>query len=140
MAIALESPVMQITPTGVVPVSLVSSVNVEYPGPALHFEFNGTSTPGTPQTLITQVVTLGYLWKLRRIEMISRAYSDFRVLLNADIVKTGKTSPAESTVSLPFDPWISLINPSTVSIVYDQVDGPVLDITARLYYTQEIPA
>ena len=136
MAKALESPVF--TASG--PVSVVmdnAAITVEFPGPALVLEASSTSTPTILQTLISVTPTAGKLWKLRRVEMVSRGYSDFTVLVGGQIKKQGKTSPTESTVSLPFEPWVPAVAPELIEMTYQQDSGPALPIIARIYYTEE---
>lgn len=137
MTKALESPVIEIATSTPITVTIPDPVNVEFPGPALFLEATADSTPGTPQDFITQVVPINKLWKLRRVEVVSRAYAEFKVTLDGDIIKEGKTSPNETTVSLPFDPWVSAVNPSEIKVVYDQTSGPAVPVTTRLYYTEE---
>lgn len=137
MSKALESPVMQVSSASPLVVTIPDPVNIEFPGPGLFYEFSGASTPGTPQTLISQVIPPGVLIKLRRVEVVSRAYSEFTVLAGVAVIKEGKTSPDETTVSLPFDPWHPSVNPEVIQVKYSQIDGPAIPIRARLYYTQE---
>jgi hypothetical protein len=134
---ALESPVMQVSSATPLVVTIPDPVNIEFPGPALFWSFAGNSTPNILQTLINQTIGDALIRKLRRVEVISRAYAEFYVEVNGTSIKYGKTSPTESTVSLPFEPWKDILNTQNVKVKYLQTDGPVVPIEARLYYTSE---
>lgn len=134
---ALESPVVQVASASPLVVTIPDPVKIEFPGPGLILSGTATSTPGVPQTLIMAIPTAGKTWKLRRVEMISRAYGAFYVTINAVKIKEGKTSPTETTVSLPVEPWKPATSVDTIELVYSQDTSPALPVIARIYYTEE---
>lgn len=136
---ALESPLQAVGTITPLDVNVLNTVNTEFPGPQRFVEGTLTSTPNTAQSLITGAApALGLTWKLRRIEVVSRGYSTFNLKLNGGIVKTGYTSPAESTVSLPIEPWVEMLPTDTIDLTYEQIDGPAIPVTGRIYYTEHV--
>lgn len=136
----IDLPAVLVTFPGSMPVTITNTVNVETPGPSLFKEGLANSTPNVPQTLISvpiNTVPVGKTWRIRRIEVISRAYSVSTAYKNAAIIKKVYNSPVESTVSLSVEPWEVIAPGDTLSLVYDQTDGPIVPITARIYYTEQ---
>lgn len=132
----LESPVLSISTVDPLSVEITNRVDVEDPGPALYFEFDGLAVHSpTPQLLINETIAAGQSYRLRRVEVITRAFTSFSVLVNSERVKYGKTSASESTVSLPFEPWVAVGAGDIIQLLLDQPDGPDVSVTVRIYYT-----
>lgn len=127
---ALESPVMQMTqapgsvfitdPVG--PEKRIGSGEIE-------------TTPGTPQDLFTATVPTGETWKLRSLEVISRAYGEFDLLVGGVSVKDGKTGAAVPTVAMAMSPYIEVPEGVEIKVTFSQASGPVVPVEARIYYT-----
>jgi len=134
MVKALESPVMQVSAT------LDNPVSVEFPGPLVLLEGSGVTTPGSPQDLVDSIGPISGSWRLRRVEVVCRADTAFELLVDGAVVKKGYTSQAESTVSLTVEPWAKAAVGDGVKVTLKQTAGPVVDVTARVYYTEHTEA
>jgi hypothetical protein len=112
---------------------------IEFPGPLKAFESGWVnSTPGSAQDLLTVPGVSGMEWRLRRIELVSRAYSVWTLKKDAGVIKTGYTSPAESAPSVPIEPWEKIVFGNTVVVTYSQDNGPILPVYARVFYTEHV--
>lgn len=128
---AIESPVTQI--------SMSESGNplvVEPVGPALRLDGGElATTPGTVQDLLVFTVPASTTWRLRNLEVISRAYGFFDLLIGGVSVKDGKTGPAQPTVIMPISPYLEATAGQEVKVTFKQESGPIVPVEARIYYT-----
>lgn len=129
---AIESPVQIITVA-----SNTLPMPIETPGPALQFVSSPglTSTPSTLQTLINQTPSGTTVWRLRRVELISRAYAVWQVKIGSTVLHVAKTGPAESNIFIPIEPWEQVAAPNALTVTYEQDTGPSVPIEARAIYT-----
>lgn len=134
---ALESPVVQVSLLQAAPLVVTGALVVEEPGPALSLKSGEVSTtPGTTQTLISEVVPPGKTWRIRGVEVVSRAYGAFTATIATASFKVGKTGPAEPTVMMPCRPYEIAEAGQVVALDFLQAQGPVVPVEARIYYTE----
>jgi hypothetical protein len=127
------------------PVSIISvapgspPLSIEFPGPMIFLESAPTpTTPGVPQDLIDNVGPASGSWRLRRVEVVCRGYTAFELQVGGAVVKRGYTSQAESTISLPVEPWVGVAVGQGVKLVLAAAGGPAVDVSSRVYYTEHI--
>lgn len=128
---ALESPVQVVTVS-----PSTAAMPIEYPGPQKVLPGTFTSTPGTPQTAIAASTPSSGSWRVRKFEITSRAYAVWSLKKGATVIKTGVTSPAQSFISVPLEPWVEITTDDDVSVSYDQAEGPAVTVYARVIYTE----
>lgn len=112
------------------------SIAAEIAGDPLSFR-EKILTDGTLQTLITQTVPAGKLWKIRKIFISARCYGEFYLTSNGVIIAEGKTSPIENNIPFSLAPYMKLEENLTVEISFKSNFGPQLDVLAFLYVTEE---
>lgn len=137
----VESPVTVVSGCGggPVPVSIDAgsiTVQVDEAGPALWLAGGGTSTPGTPQTFISAVVPVGKEWRLRQVDVRSRAHATFSATVDSVEFDSGRTGPADANVSDELAIWVKASAGQTVALVYDQPLVPPVPVEARILYTE----
>jgi len=134
---AKESPVTVIaTCEGApLPVAIVGTVTMDFPGPALLLAGAATSTPGVAQTLVSAVVPGGKTWRIRRVEVVSRAHATFSARIDGTEFESGKTNPATPTVALDLPVWVGAAAGQLVELLYEQTNAPAVPVECRIHYT-----
>lgn len=122
-------------------VSVSGTVETDFVGPALVLDSGVVATtPGTPQTIISETVPVGETWRLRRYRFVSRAYATFRATIDGTEFESGKTSPTNPDLGDNILIWAIATEGQVIEVEFDQPTGPGNPITeteARLYYTKE---
>jgi hypothetical protein len=99
------------------------------------FSYRGLAD-GTSQTVISQIVPPAKNWKIRKLDICSRCYGEFYIVVNGAIIGDGKTSPIETNVSFIFAPYQKVDENLTVEVFFKKNYGPILDVSAYLHLTE----
>ena len=93
----------------------------------------GVTTPGTPQTLITHTVPASTTRRLFNIIVTCRQPGKIVILLNEQLIISGRTSPSENNVHLPHYPPRILSEGDIIKVTFTAMSGsPATDVEAYL--------
>lgn len=110
---------------GVIPVSQSEA------GDPVHLTAKTTTTPNTPQDLITSVIPAGKTRKMSKIIVVCRSHSSYIVRDNSDIIASGRTGPANTTDVFEWSPRRSVAAGRTLKVTFTAMSGtPSVDVEA----------
>lgn len=112
------------------------TISAELAGEPIIFS-QKTITDGSLQTLISLMVPVSKLWKVRKVDICSRCYGEFYLIANSVIIGEGKTSPIESNLSFILSPYFKVSENVTIEVKFKMNYGPQLDVSAYLHLTEE---
>lgn len=113
----------------------ITGFDAEVSGIPMVFSYRGLAD-GTSQTVISQIVPPAKNWKIRKLDICSRCYGEFYIVVNGAIIGDGKTSPIETNVSFIFAPYQKVDENLTVEVFFKKNYGPILDVSAYLHLTE----
>lgn len=113
-----------------------SILPIQEGGNHLSFSFEGSTTPSGSVTLISQFVPVGKKWRIRRFEGQCRGYGYFSIFINSDKISKSFSSPANENPFFEWSPYRVADSLDLVEVVYNQGNGPVLDLTGFLFITE----
>jgi hypothetical protein len=125
-------------PQGAINAYLVGgSVGADPAGDPFIFSARTDTNPNNYQTLISQTVPAGKLWKIRQANVICRAGSEYQIYADSVIIGEGKTGAAETNSTFPWAPYSKLLENKIVELKFRQNRGAIQDVSAYLQITQE---
>lgn len=102
-------------------------------GDAKFIDVQSLTTPGSEQTLITQVIPAGKQYNLLQVTVVCRQEGSFKVLIDSDIIASGRTGAAQSNVSFAFLPYRIANASETLELKFTGMAGkPAVDVEAYL--------
>lgn len=102
-------------------------------GSAKFIDVQDLTTPGIEQTLITQLIPAGKLYNILQVTVVCRQEGAFKVLIDSDIIASGRTGAAQSNVSFSFRPYRVANEGETLELKFTGIAGkPSVDIEAYL--------
>lgn len=113
------------------------SVGADPAGEPFLFLARTQTTPNVYQTLITQTVPAGKLWKTRQAKVICRASGEYQIYADSDIIGEGKTSQAETNSKFDWKPYCKQAENKVITLKYRQNFGAAQDVAAYLQITEE---
>jgi hypothetical protein len=93
--------------------------------------------PNSNLVLVSGVVPVSKVWRLRRLEAQCRAYGYFEIFIDSTRIARSNSSPVSDNPFFHFDPFVEATAGETVTIQYTQSYGPSLDVSAFLFATEE---
>lgn len=95
-----------------------------------------TTVPGGTATLTPGTVPAGKVWRIRQVEVTSRAYAAFSAKIGGGEIAAGKTNPATPTVVVPLGTWLPALAGQALTVEVEQTNGPAVAVGCRFYYTE----
>lgn len=132
---AKESPVTLIATCGGSPLPVQGSLTVDGPE-GKEVEALGTTAPGGTMTLTLGAVPAGKVWRIRQVEVTTRAYAAFSAKIGGGEIASGKTNPATPTVVLPLGTWLPALSGQALTVVIEQATGAAVTVGCRFHYTE----
>lgn len=110
---------------------------IEPSGPPLLAFFEGTTTPGVPQTFQV-VVPATKTWKLTRAIVVCREQASFRITNDTNLIGSGRCGETSPNVSFPWQPYTIAVEGETIAIELNaHADGLACSVEAYLMGTEE---
>ena len=110
---------------GVIPVSFSEA------GDAVHERFQGVSTPGIQQTLITTVVPPAKLRKIQKLIVTGRHPGTYKLSDGSAIIASGRIGPGNLVDQFVFEPRLEYAAGTTLTMTFTALSGtPASDIEA----------
>jgi hypothetical protein len=105
-------------------------------GTAFFAETQTVTTPGSTQTLITEVVPVGTTRSLNKVVVVCRRSAKFEIKINSTVVGSGRTGSASMNASFVFLPVRYAASGDTITIDFEQTSsGPSVDVEVYLMAT-----
>lgn len=95
------------------------------------------TTPGTPETLITEVVPASTTRKISKVVVSSTKLGKFDIKIDSTIIGSGRTGPSNMNAEFTFSPAISATATQTITVEFNQLRGPATDVEAYLMANDE---
>jgi len=113
---------------GTLPVSIAGEV-----GDPVHLTYNGLSTPGIEQTLISSTVPVGKSRNMSKIYMSGRQPGTYTIDDGTNIIGTGRIGPSNLVSTFRWEPRLELVSGTSTNLKFTSLSGtPASDIDA--YY------
>jgi len=110
---------------GVIPVGISEA------GESIHLAYQGVTTPGIEQTIITSTVAAGIERKLTKISVTGRHPVTYKLDNGSDIIASGRIGPAKLVDIFRWEPRYTLSAGATLSLKITALSGsPASDIEA----------
>ena len=102
-------------------------------GAAKFVDVQDATTPGSEQTLHTEVVPAGKQFNLLLCNLACRQEGSFKVLIDSDIVASGRTGPAQPNAVFSWRPYRPAAAGATISVKFTAMAGkPSVDVEMYL--------
>lgn len=101
-------------------------------GGEVYFNFDGLSTPGVEQTLISTTVPADTTRRLDLAVMVSRFEGTFRIYADSELIGSGRTGPGQKA-SFAWDPKRPFLEAAVIELKFTQrQNSPPQNIEAYL--------
>lgn len=96
------------------------------------------TTPGLSQLLLDLAVPVGKTWKMRQADIVCRMHGTYDILLDYELIGSGRTGPASPNTRFPWTPFIEAPTGAILQVAFTAATGTApADADAYLMATEE---
>lgn len=116
------------------------SASIDISGDPLFIEEITVTTPGTEQTLITQLVPASKKNRILKVTVTCNLEGTFRVFIDSDQIASGRTGPGVYNAEFDWRPYREVLSGETIYVKFEAMGSrPATDVEAY-FQGRELPA
>jgi hypothetical protein len=103
-------------------------------GTAVHFQASGITTPGLEQVLISQVIPASITRYLSQVIVVCRIEGMFKIMLDGQMIGSGRTGAVQPNVSFGFAPSEELFGGSNLEVLFEaRANSPAVSVECFIH-------